>query len=68
MSQVIWFGVIPMPQESNVDWSAIRSEFPTTEKFCYLNLANKAILPKSVQKAMESWIDLLPEMSQAKSA
>ena len=46
-----------MSHENNVDWSAIRREFPTTKKFCYLNLANKAILPKRVEMAMRSWID-----------
>jgi selenocysteine lyase/cysteine desulfurase len=42
------------PEE--VDWSALRADFPTTEKFCYLNLANKAILPTLVEKSMQSWM------------
>lgn len=41
---------------NNVDWDARRADFPTTEKFCYLNLANKAILPKLVEESMQSWM------------
>lgn len=41
---------------NNVDWDALRADFPTTEKFCYLNLANKAILPKLVEESMQSWM------------
>lgn len=41
---------------SPVDWEALRRDFPTTEKFCYLNLANKAILPRSVEASMQSWM------------
>lgn len=40
-----------------VDWAHLRADFPTTEKFCYLNLANKAILPRSVEAAMQAWLD-----------
>lgn len=40
----------------NVDWDAMRAEFPTTQKFCYLNLANKAILPRVVEESMRSWM------------
>lgn len=40
----------------DVDWATLRAEFPTTEKFCYLNLANKAILPKLVEESMKSWM------------
>ncbi len=39
-----------------VDWKALRKEFPTTEKFCYLNLANKAILPRAVEASLRSWM------------
>ncbi len=38
------------------DWDALRREFPTTSKFCYLNLANKAILPRWVEQSMQSWM------------
>lgn len=39
-----------------VDWAALRADFPTAEKFCYLNLANKAILPRLVEESMRSWM------------
>ena len=39
-----------------VDWAALRADFPTTKQFCYLNLANKAILPTLVEKSMQSWM------------
>ena len=45
----------PKP-ETCVDWSAVRAKFPTTEKFAYLNLANKAILPRQVEQSMQSWM------------
>lgn len=47
-----------MPEAAlpSVDWTALRNDFPTTEKFCYLNLANKAILPKTVADSMQSWM------------
>ena len=42
---------------SSVDWAALRKDFPTAENFCYLNLANKAILPRSVEHSMQSWMN-----------
>lgn len=47
-----------MQEESTtpVDWVALRKDFPTAENFCYLNLANKAILPRSVEQSMQSWM------------
>ncbi|MDD9878209.1 MAG: aminotransferase class V-fold PLP-dependent enzyme [Magnetovibrio sp.] len=38
------------------DWSAIRREFPTTENCVYLNIANKAILPRAVEASMLDWM------------
>ncbi|GMQ90180.1 MAG: cysteine desulfurase [Gammaproteobacteria bacterium] len=37
------------------DWQALRREFPTTEKFTYLDIARKAILPRRVEEAMREW-------------
>lgn len=47
---------MPPTANNNVDWDARRADFPTTEKFCYLNLANKAILPRLVEESMQSWM------------
>ncbi len=48
------------------DWSALRSDFPTTSKYCYLNLANKAILPRTVERSMLSWMhDIYEEAGEA---
>ncbi len=41
----------------DIDWTMLRADFPTTEKFCYMNLANKAILPRSVEASMQSWLE-----------
>ena len=38
------------------DWAAIRAEFPTTEKFVYLDIARKAILPRRVETALSDWM------------
>lgn len=38
------------------DWSAIRKQFPTTEKLTFLNSGMKVILPKCVDEAMREWI------------
>ena len=38
------------------DWEAIRREFPTTERFVYLDIARKAILPREVERAMHDWL------------
>ncbi len=47
---------MPDGATKDVDWEALRREFPTTEKFCYLNLANKAILPRMVEQSLMSWM------------
>lgn len=39
------------------DWSAIRKQFPTTEKLTFLNSGMKVILPKCVGEAMREWVD-----------
>ncbi len=39
-----------------VDWDALRQEFPTLERFTYLDTAKKAILPKRVEAAMQEWM------------
>ncbi|MBT5513229.1 MAG: aminotransferase class V-fold PLP-dependent enzyme [Rhodospirillaceae bacterium] len=38
------------------DWAALRREFPTTETCVYLNISNKAILPRLVEQSMQSWM------------
>jgi selenocysteine lyase/cysteine desulfurase len=38
------------------DWARIRNEFPTTERFVYLDIARKAILPRVVEETMRDWI------------
>lgn len=42
--------------ETPPDWEAIRRDFPTTEKFVYLDIARKAILPRRVEEAMRDWV------------
>ena len=37
------------------DWVALRREFPATERFAYLDIARKAILPRWVKAATEEW-------------
>ena len=37
------------------DWQALRREFPTTERFTYLDIARKAIMPRRIQAAVEDW-------------
>ena len=45
------------PQPGNEpDWAALRREFPTTESYAYLALANKALLPRRVESAMQEWL------------
>src|SRR5262245_34069428 len=39
------------------DWSAVRKEFPTTEKLAFLNSGMKVILPRCVADAMHEWIE-----------
>ncbi len=38
------------------DWDAIRAEFPTLETFTYLDTAKKAILPRTVERAIQEWL------------
>jgi selenocysteine lyase/cysteine desulfurase len=48
------------------DWARIRADFPTTERFSYLNLANKAILPRQVEASMQAWMrDIYDEAGAA---
>lgn len=42
--------------EAAPDWDAIRAEFPTLEKFVYLDTAKKAILPRTVERAIQEWL------------
>ncbi|MDE0812098.1 MAG: aminotransferase class V-fold PLP-dependent enzyme [Alphaproteobacteria bacterium] len=39
------------------DWAALRKEFPTTANCTYLNISNKAILPRSVEESMRQWMN-----------
>jgi cysteine desulfurase / selenocysteine lyase len=38
------------------DWSAFRAAFPTTERYVYLDTARKALVPRWVEQAMQSWV------------
>ncbi len=44
-------------QQAAPDWEALRAEFPATEKFAYLDIGRKALLPRTVRTSMESWLD-----------
>ncbi|MGE0749739.1 MAG: aminotransferase class V-fold PLP-dependent enzyme [Variibacter sp.] len=44
------------PAAASPDWNGLRAEFPTLEKFNYLDMARKAILPRVVDRSMESWL------------
>lgn len=39
------------------DWDALRKDFPTLEKFTYLDIAKKAILPRRVERYFAEWLD-----------
>jgi len=41
---------------SAADWTTLRADFPTTSARVYLDIANKAILPRSVEAAMGEWM------------
>lgn len=43
-----------MTKEPN--WEALRREFPTLEKFAYLDIAKKAILPRRVEGYFQEWL------------
>ncbi len=45
------------PITTEPDWDAIRRDFPTTEKYIYLDIARKAILPRQVENAFHAWIN-----------
>ena len=45
------------PISTEPDWDAIRRDFPTTEKYIYLDIARKAILPRQVENAFHAWIN-----------
>ena len=44
------------PGVNEPDWEALRRDFPTTETHAYLALANKALLPRRVEAAMQEWL------------
>ena len=45
----------PAAPPTTPDWQALRREFPTTERFVYLDIARKAILPRRVKAAVGDW-------------
>ena len=47
---------LPARAEAAPDWAALREQFPTTERFVYLDSARKAILPRSVEAAIGEWL------------
>lgn len=38
------------------DWQSLRREFPATDRYAYLDIGRKALLPRTVQTAMNEWI------------
>jgi hypothetical protein len=46
----------PQQGESAPDWAALRGQFPTMERFAYLDNARKAVLPRSVEAAIGEWL------------
>lgn len=49
------------------DWVALRREFPTTERFVYLDIARKAILPRCVEQTMQAWTTDVYEQAGARA-
>ncbi len=48
-----------MPAGSRPDWVALRREFPTLERWTYLDVARKSVPPRCQQRAMqEYWRDI----------
>lgn len=45
-------GAAPEP-----DWAALRREFPALERFAFVNIAQKAPVPRSTEAALRSWLD-----------
>jgi len=39
------------------DWEALRRDFPTTEKFVYLDSARKVIYPRHIESAFRAWVE-----------
>ncbi|MEX2643648.1 MAG: aminotransferase class V-fold PLP-dependent enzyme [Acetobacterales bacterium] len=39
------------------DWAALRREFPVTERWSYFDLANKAPLPLTIDRAMAAFVE-----------
>ena len=37
-------------------WKALRNDFPTTQNYIYLDIARKAILPRQVENAFNTWM------------
>jgi len=44
-------------QKTGPDWDALRAEFPATERYAYLDIGRKALLPQVVRTSTESWLD-----------
>lgn len=47
------------------NWDVLRREFPTTEKFVYLDIARKAILSRRVEAATHEWLNDIYERAGA---
>lgn len=56
MTQTVKNGQTDRQPGNEPDWAALRQEFPTTEGYAYLALANKALLPRRVEAAMQEWL------------
>lgn len=55
------------PAGAEPDWVALRDEFPTTERFAYLDIARKAILPRRVAEDFSDWLADIHEDAGARA-
>ncbi len=56
-----------MKTAAAVDFQALRAEFPTTRKWAYLNIANKAPLPRAAEEAASAFFRDIRENAGAEA-
>ena len=49
------------------NWEVLRRDFPTTEKFIYLDSARKVIYPRRIELAFQAWIEDIYEHAGEKA-
>jgi cysteine desulfurase/selenocysteine lyase len=54
-------------QKSPGEWDAFRSDFPTTDRFVYLDTARKALVPAWTENAIAEWMHDVYENAGAKA-